>query len=107
MLKAIGGAIGVLMLTACPNNNAQTLTMGSMGTMSFAYDSVTHGGGDLQAAKTTDTAFVLVGTSTSGSASSTSSTGSTTAAITCNATVSYDNSKSPKAVALILSCPSQ
>ena len=106
MLKAISGAIGVLILTACSSGSTQTLTMPG-GTMTFAYDSVTHGGSDIQSAKTTDTALVLVGTSTSGSASSTSSTGSTTTAITCNATVSYDNSKSPRAVALILSCPTK
>jgi len=101
MIRLICGMLVVTAVIACSNQSGGgTYTLNAGTALSF--DSVTHGGSDIQAVKYTDTLQVLLPSSLT--ASSTSSTD--TQALRCNGNIrEAKTSGGAPAAEIVVSCP--
>jgi hypothetical protein len=113
MNKLFGGALAVIVLAACSANgsksNPQTVTL-TGGSVLYVYDSLAHGGGDLQAATLRDSlahgggdmkVIVLTGTNPS----STPSSGNKPTNASCRLNVIHDTSvTAPTVIRIEASC---
>src|SRR3954465_6974417 len=97
MYKALGLMLAIVGLSASTcfgddtqsGKNAPQIMTVSGATFSLI-DSVTHGGGDLKAAKTVDTVIIAASPTLSPTAASSGSSGSTAATDNCRITVNHD-----------------
>jgi hypothetical protein len=106
MYKVLGLTLAIIALSAATcfgNNAAPTLNFSGGGTFALI-DSVTHGGGDLKAAKTVDTAIVAAVGALSSPAASSGSSSSTSGADACIIRVEHDPTQAPQVYTVIASC---
>jgi hypothetical protein len=106
MYKVLGLALAIIALTAsaCPGNDG-TQTLKLAGGATFALkDSVTHGGGDLKAAKQADTVFVAAAPVLTGPAASSGSSSSASGADACKINIEHDPAQSPAVYTVVVTC---
>ena len=114
MYKALGLMLAIVGLSASTcfgddtqngKNAPQMMTL-SGATFSLI-DSVTHGGGDLKAAKTMDSVMIVGSSTISPTAASSGSSGSTAATDACRITIKHDPTQAKQVYTVVVGCGPQ